>query len=114
MHRMCSGLGNLKTIKCLLKNGASLDSLDFDGRTPLMYVLGRPYKAEFLNDMHSRPEEVLPFLLKNGNVNIIDNDGRNMLNAKTHKKPRLKFVAKHISKLTVLIVLFIRVFLILF
>lgn len=99
LHSACAGKGDVKTIKCLLKNGANINALDLHGRTPIMHVLGHP-DLEVQSNPHPTPHKILPFLLKYSDINVIDRHGKHILNTGP-LKAGLFMVLHHIAKLKV-------------
>lgn len=99
LHRLC-GAASLKIIKCLLKNGANINALDINKRTPVMHVLGRSDGIKQYT--HPRPYEVLKFLLEISDINVIDRYGNNILNVDKKNKAWLCIILEHLAKLKVL------------
>lgn len=89
-------------IKYLLEHGARVNALDFDGRSPLMWVL-KP--AGFVVRANTKVE-TLRFLLKNGaDVNVIDSEGKNILSIgqdEDENKDCYKVLLEHIAKMKAL------------
>lgn len=95
LHSVCEH-ADLQTIKCLLKNGANLNSLNLKGRTPLLHMFA--YLPNHLN-----PGKIIPFLLDHSDVNVVDKDGNDIL--KIYEKNNVDtwffVIIEHIAKLKV-------------
>lgn len=92
LHEACrNSESDLRIVKFLMKNGADVNAPDFKGRTPLMNEL----TCDFLD------KNILKFLLKYSDVNIIDEFGNNILFL-VENRELLKIVLEHIAKLRAL------------
>lgn len=89
-----------KIIKCLLKDGARVDALDFQRRTPLMRALSSWNKVDFFK-ISSRSEihmKTLIFLLKYSDVNAVDTYDQNILSISSNKQ-MCEIILEHLAKL---------------
>lgn len=89
---------SLEMIKFLMKMGADIDAMNFEGRTPLTHLLfiKSGFTFEKLLSLFLRtniPEKVLVFLLKYSNVNSIDSHGWNIL----YYDPARREILKHVT-----------------
>lgn len=90
--------GNIKIIKCLLNNGADIDAQDHKGCTPFLYLMEYPY---YNNNLL----QTVIFLFKYADVNIVNLEGKNILNiesALVNFEHPWKITLEHLAKLQAL------------
>lgn len=93
LHKTSSDCDSAKIVKFLVKNGASTDALDIEGRTPLTYMLQRSN-----NYFSEQTVKKLSFLLKYSDVNSTDFSRNNVL---SYPKPVIldRIILQHLAKL---------------
>ena len=94
-------MANTTLINYLLQQGFSVDQVDGDGNTPLMYIadMVRQYAASPIDEINANIREIVPLLQNKGaDINVQNNNGETLLiKIAKQKNPNYAMIASTLS-----------------
>lgn len=98
MHRACGARSeNIDVIKCLIKNGADMDLVDYIGSTPLIEATKT---FSLIQDEKKLEKKGFQFILEHSDVNRINMKRDNILSYKGRPFYLQKMILEHLAKMS--------------